>query len=91
MMHSILLAFILVTATLSASQPASQSAPKVTVTNGTYAGIHSTTFNQDVFLGIPFAQPPSSPGSLRFRRPLSLNSTWSGTRYATEFGYDCPS
>jgi carboxylesterase type B len=66
-----------------------QQAPTVKVTNGTYSGRHDGTFNQDIFLGMPFAQPPI--GSQRFKLPLSLNSTWTGTRPATTFGFDCPS
>jgi carboxylesterase type B len=65
-----------------------QQPPTVKVTNGTYSGLHDSTFNQDIFLGIPFAQPPTS--SQRFKLPLSLNSTWTGTRPATAFGFDCP-
>jgi hypothetical protein len=32
------------------------SAPVVAVKNGSYAGIHSTEYNQDFFLGMPYAQ-----------------------------------
>lgn len=32
------------------------SAPIVTVKNGSYAGVHNSFYNQDFFLGIPYAQ-----------------------------------
>jgi carboxylesterase type B len=61
--------------------------PTVTVKNGTYAGYHNPSYNEDYFLGIPYAQPPV--GDLRFRIPLSLNSSWTGTRNATQYGSEC--
>lgn len=39
------------------------------------------------FLGIPYAQPPV--GDLRFRNPVSLNSSWQATANATEFSPTC--
>ena len=30
--------------------------PVVKVLNGSYAGVHLPSFNQDIFLGIPYAQ-----------------------------------
>ena len=62
-------------------------APLVTVTNGTYVGKYVAEWQQDQFLGIPYAIPPL--GSLRFARPLSLNATFSGTRNAMEYGFSC--
>jgi Carboxylesterase family len=62
------------------------SPPVVTVKNGTYIGIHDSVFNQDFFLGIPFAQPPI--GDFRFRVPQSLDSSWS-IRSATEWPPFC--
>ncbi|OCL12956.1 alpha/beta-hydrolase [Glonium stellatum] len=62
-------------------------APIATVKNGTYAGIHSTEYNQDFFLGIPFAQPPV--GNLRFRAPQSLTSSWKGIKPATSYSAAC--
>jgi hypothetical protein len=32
------------------------SNPVVTVKNGSYIGIHNSAFNQDFFLGLPYAQ-----------------------------------
>jgi cholinesterase len=46
-------------------------------------GIHNEIYNQHLFLGIPYAQPPV--GNLRFRAPISLNTTWNGTREAVKY------
>ncbi|KIY48513.1 alpha/beta-hydrolase [Fistulina hepatica ATCC 64428] len=60
---------------------------RVTVKNGSYYGTHHSGFNQDFFLGIPFAKPPI--GQLRFRNPESLNTTWTGVRPATYYAWEC--
>ena len=62
--------------------------PIVKVKNGTLEGLHLPFFNEDVFFGIPFAQPPV--GNLRLRQPASLNESWSGTRMATRHSPSCP-
>lgn len=62
-------------------------APTVAVKNGSYYGLHNPTYNQDLFLGIPFAQPPVS--DLRFNIPMPLNTTWNDTRNATQYSYEC--
>jgi Carboxylesterase family len=69
------------------SVPNAAAAPTVRVLNGTYAGIYLPSYQQDAFLGMPFAQPPL--GDLRFRWPRELNSSWNGFRTAAEFGYSC--
>ncbi|KAK1625753.1 Alpha/Beta hydrolase protein [Colletotrichum phormii] len=61
--------------------------PTVKVLNGTYEGLPLPNYQQDVFLGVPYAQPPT--GNLRFKAPQSLNSTWNGTHSATEYGDIC--
>jgi triacylglycerol lipase len=61
--------------------------PSVTVKNGSYHGTQNPTYAQDLFLGMPFAQPPV--GDLRFRNPVSLNTTWTGSKNATQYGYAC--
>lgn len=64
-----------------------RDAPTVLVKNGTYAGKYVPEWQQDHFLGIPYAEPPI--GALRFARPQSLNSSFSETRNATEYGFSC--
>ncbi|EPS38174.1 hypothetical protein H072_8035 [Dactylellina haptotyla CBS 200.50] len=46
--------------------------PSAQAKNGTVYGIYSLEYNQDYFLGIPYAQPPVD--DLRFRPPQSLNT-----------------
>ncbi|KAM0327407.1 hypothetical protein ACHAQA_005693 [Verticillium albo-atrum] len=64
-----------------------ESAPTVQVLNGTYHGLHNAVYDQDIFLGIPYAQPPVH--DLRFRVPQSLNTTWDASRNATEYSPQC--
>lgn len=66
---------------------ATSSAPIVTVKNGSYVGRYNPIYNEDEFLGMPYAQPPL--GYLRFRPPASLNTTWNGTREATNYSPIC--
>ncbi|KAL4979354.1 Alpha/Beta hydrolase protein [Aspergillus desertorum] len=61
--------------------------PTALVKNGTYEGVYSPEYNQDFFLGVPFAQPPVD--DLRFRLPQSLNATWEGTRDAKGYSPLC--
>ncbi|CAN9146880.1 unnamed protein product [Alternaria alternata] len=61
--------------------------PTAQTKNGTYVGIHSAEYDQDFFLGIPYAQPPV--GSLRFRNPVGLNTTWDETKPATQYSTEC--
>ncbi|KAK3682947.1 Alpha/Beta hydrolase protein [Podospora appendiculata] len=62
--------------------------PLAIVRNGTYAGVYSPTYNQDFFLGIPYAQDTTGPN--RFRVPQALNTTWTGTKPAKQYGHACP-
>ncbi len=62
-------------------------APTAQTRNGTYVGRYAETWNTDYFLGMPYAQPPVGP--LRFHTPVPLETSWSGTRNATEYGYEC--
>ncbi|RMY59482.1 hypothetical protein D0863_11918 [Hortaea werneckii] len=66
---------------------AASTPPTVTVKNGTLQGRYNEQWDQDFFLGIPYAQPPL--GDLRFRWPQSIEEKWNGTRDATEYGYSC--
>lgn len=63
------------------------SSPVVSVKNGSYAGVTNTKYNQDFFLGIPYAQQPV--GDLRFTVPQSLNETWDGERDAKAYSDIC--
>lgn len=67
--------------------PPAPGVPTVQVWNGTYHGKHSDEFNHDLFLGMPYAQPPV--GSLRFSSPKALDEAWAGHRDAKEFGWMC--
>lgn len=58
-----------------------------TTKNGTYQGRYLPEYKQDLFLGIPYAQPPL--GDLRFRWPQSLNTSFTDVRDASEYGYSC--
>lgn len=62
--------------------------PKVTISNGTYEGLHLPAFKQDIFLGIPYAQDTGGPN--RFLIPQSLNTKWNGTKPAKQYGPSCP-
>jgi carboxylesterase type B len=66
----------------------SAAEPTVKVLNGTYEGTYLPAFDQDIFLGVPFAQ--STGNENRFRPPQSLNTTWNGTRAAKAYGPACP-
>jgi carboxylesterase type B len=81
-----LFTFLSTTLTFAAPAP-NTTAPSVIVLNGTLQGVHSPTWNQDFFLGIPYAQPPV--GNLRFRWPQSLNTSYNGVRDASQYGYSC--
>lgn len=62
-------------------------APSAVTLNGTFSGYHNPFYNEDFFLGIPFARPPT--GNLRYAAPQSLNTSWTGVKNATEYGYEC--
>ncbi|KAJ4015304.1 hypothetical protein NW752_006759 [Fusarium irregulare] len=66
---------------------AASEAPVVQLRNGSYYGTHNSAYNQDLFLGMPYAQPPLN--NLRFRHPQPLNETWSDVRNATDYQSRC--
>jgi hypothetical protein len=93
-MHSSWSLLPLVAAVVSAapSRPhilprAPADAPTVNLKNGSYYGVHNSQFNQDFFLGIPFAQPPIE--QRRFANPETLNLSWTGALPATNFAFVC--
>lgn len=61
--------------------------PQVVVQQGAYEGIYVAGYNQDLFLGIPYAQPPI--GDLRFQNPEPLDTTFDEVRNATEYANSC--
>ena len=68
--------------------PASNEQPPLAhVKNGTYSGVHSPEYDQDFFLGVPFAKPPVA--DLRFRNPQSLDTAWSEPHSATQYSPAC--
>ncbi|KAL5115743.1 hypothetical protein ACEQ8H_006351 [Pleosporales sp. CAS-2024a] len=84
------LRFVALTLGLSAGLATSfylPTGPTARVKNGTLLGVHSKEYNQDFFLGVPYAQPPV--GNLRYRLPASLNQSWSGIRLATVSSSEC--
>lgn len=68
---------------IASCAPTNVTGPTAHLKNGTYQGVYSPEYNQDYFLGIPYAQPPV--GNLRFRNPVGLNESWSGVRPATQY------
>ncbi|KAG8632013.1 hypothetical protein KVT40_001153 [Elsinoe batatas] len=69
------------------SSSSSRRSPTATVRNGTYRGRYLPEYDEDLFLSVPYAQPPV--GDLRFRHPQSLNTTWTGQKLVSEWGPDC--
>jgi carboxylesterase type B len=86
-LRSTILAVCFSLAAASPSRYLHRPAPTAETCNGTYAGLHSSTYNQDFFLGIPYAQPPVN--DLRFRNPRSLDQSWKGHRKAEDYSPAC--
>ena len=63
------------------------AAPTASVRNGTFTGCYNAEYDQDFFLGMPYAQPPVE--GLRLSNPASLNTSWSGSANATTFSPAC--
>ncbi|GAA5873433.1 hypothetical protein JCM8547_005433 [Rhodosporidiobolus lusitaniae] len=66
---------------------ASSAAPTVSIPAGTVEGVRLEAFNQDAFLGIPYAEPPV--GDLRFRKPRAFSS-FDGVYRAISYPPHCP-
>ena len=80
-----ILAGLIVEATASPTPPVLHN-PTVTVRNGTLAGVRNTAFDQDFFLGIPYATPPIHEHRLKRPKPPQA---WNGTRIANAYGPSC--
>ena len=78
---------MLAAAASSLASKTEDDAPRVTIKNGTLVGAHLPGYDQDLFLGVPFAQPPV--GDLRFRNPQSINESWDGERTAQRLPPAC--
>ncbi|PNH42501.1 hypothetical protein VD0004_g4825 [Verticillium dahliae] len=63
---------------------AAASPPKAKTVNGTYVGYDLPEFQQQVFLGIPYAKSPP------LNNPEPLTESWKGTRSAQKYGNICP-
>ena len=59
----------------------------VNVVNGSYQGLYSSAYDQDFFLGMPYAQAPIE--DLRLRVPQPLNSSWIDVRNASQYSPEC--
>ena len=57
--------------------------PTAHITNGTVNGRHLSSFNQDLFLGVPFANAP------RLANPTPVNETWDSPFDASAYGATC--
>jgi len=88
MLPLLTLLYIVIPPSLAVASAPPISSPTAKIKNGTLRGLHNLEWDQDFFLGIPYAQPPL--GELRFKWPQPLNSTYDGgTRDATKYGYSC--
>ncbi len=84
-MRSFVFLVLMVHAFLGASVNA--TGPVVRTAYGAVEGFVSEATGAQVFLGVPYATPPT--GALRFAAPQPP-SAWSGVLNATRFGLTCP-
>ncbi|KAI1130999.1 Alpha/Beta hydrolase protein [Nemania abortiva] len=86
--HVLCILLAILSSTSSASADSTAIAPSVVIKNGTIYGHHlAGPWNQDLFLGIPYAQPPTGP--LRFKWPRPVNESFPAPLDATAYGYSC--
>lgn len=78
-----LLAFAFLT--VRAADGNASSSPTVTVQNGSYTGLYNANYDQDLFLGLRYAQPASR---FRLAEPLA-NASWSTPQPATSYPPSC--
>lgn len=78
---------LLTAVTAAPAAPGATPNPKAHVRNGTYVGAKNAHYQQDLFLGIPYAQQPMD--DLRFTVPKSLNESWEDERDAKEYSDIC--
>lgn len=85
-LHVVKLLLALLSAS-SLSEGGACAPPSVRLSNGTYLGVRNEQYGQDLFLGIPYAQPPV--GALRYAAPQPLNESFEEPRSAAEYGWMC--
>ncbi|KAK7178687.1 hypothetical protein PSPO01_15266 [Paraphaeosphaeria sporulosa] len=73
---------------IATTSRAFESQPIAITANGTLVGIRNSHYDQDFFLGVPYAQPPM--GHLRYNHPQPVNQSWS-RRPVTAYGPWCHS
>ncbi|MBC6492085.1 carboxylesterase/lipase family protein [Flavihumibacter stibioxidans] len=79
----LLLILILATNAGLMAQPVKGFPVRATIKNGILEGVYDIKSDLQVFLGIPFAQPPVGP--LRWKAPQPAKN-WTGIREAKKFG-----
>ncbi|KAJ9413267.1 hypothetical protein FOXG_21996 [Fusarium oxysporum f. sp. lycopersici 4287] len=85
------IAWLLLVFAVDAKSPSTSSLgprgpPTVTIKNGTLSGIFNSHYDQEFFLGIPYAAPPVN--DLRLRKPQPAQP-WAGIRKSESYGARC--
>ncbi|KAF2108077.1 carboxylesterase [Lophiotrema nucula] len=84
-----LLSYLSITSSFSAAAAVAvsqrdYSAPTAVTKNGTYGGVYVSEYDQDLFLGIRYAQKV-----VRFTRAEPVNETWNDIKPLTEYKEHC--